>query len=338
MKSRIRNTLTLNNNTSLVNMENQSHKNWKFQDTLNDPKNAIWASLLVMLLDGIFVIAPGYLIALILEQTEWTYLTELTISFSVQFICAGLTLLVIVPGILGVPTKLRPFKEYLQSIRLGNYKPLGKIIFIGLTGTIFILFLCIFLPSTTGNLVFQPDQVFGPPVREGSTVGFPALGWFGFIDMLIPGIWEEVIGRGIILTLLLRKYPKEKGDHHKAIALAGFLFGFMHMMNIPNLINDPYFVIGQVIWSTIIGIAWGYVAVGTNSLVPSIFIHWMIDTFSHYITFDGDMMVFMVLFLVAMLIGSGLIIFLVYQTTDIREFDKKNSELGRIQKSIRPFP
>ena len=306
-----------------MNMENKTNKKWKFQETLKDPKNAIWTSLLVMLLDGIFVIGPGYLIAFILEQTEWTYLTELTISFSVQFICAGITLLVIVPGILGVPTKLKPFKEYLTLIRLGNYKPVGKIIFIGLSGTIFILFLCIFLPSMTGNLIFLPEQVFGTPIRDGSTTGFPALGWFGFIDFLIPGIWEEVIGRGIILTLLLRKYPKKKGEHHKAIALGGFLFGLMHMMNIPNLISDPYFVLGQVIWSTIIGIAWGYVAVGTNSLLPSMFIHWMIDTFSHYITFDGDMMVFMVLFLIAMIIGSGLIILLVYQTTNLGDFDKK---------------
>jgi len=182
----------------------------------------------------------------------------------------------------------------------------------------------------TGGLIFQPENIFGPPIRNDIAPENSVVGWFGFIKFLVPGIWEEVIGRGIILTVLLRKYPLEKGEHHKAIVLGGFLFGLMHLLDIQSLITQPTFVIGQVVWSTIIGIAWGYTAVGTNSLYPSIFIHWIIDVFSSYITFAGDINLFMVLFLMAMVIGSGLIILLVYQTTNIRDFDKKSLQADNL--------
>lgn len=295
----------------------------KVHEKMKDPNNAIWVSILIMLFWGIFVIIPRYFTAYFLDIIELDYLTELTISFLVQFLFAGITLLVLIPILLGVPTTFKPYYGYLESIRLKNYKPIGKIIFIGITSSVFILFFSLFLPSMTGDLIIQPDRVFGPPVRDNNAPENSVLGWFGFIMFLIPGIWEEVIGRGIILTVLLRKYPLEKGKHHKAIAIGGFIFGLMHLLNIPKLINEPSFVLGQVVWSTIIGIAWGYVAIGTNSLYPSIFIHWIIDVFSSYISFDGDFMVFAGLFMMAIIIGSGLTILLVYQTTNIRNFDKK---------------
>jgi len=295
----------------------------KVNEKMNDPNNAIWVSILIMLFWGIFVIIPRYITAYFLDIIKLDYLTGLTISFLVQFLFAGITLLVLIPVLLGVPTTFKPYYGYLESIRLKNYKPIGKIIFIGITSSVFILFFSIFLPSMTGDLIIQPDRVFGPPVRDNNAPDNSVLGWFGFIMFLIPGIWEEVIGRGIILTVLLRKYPLEKGKHHKAIAIGGFIFGLMHLLNIPKLINEPSFVLGQVVWSTIIGIAWGYVAIGTNSLYPSIFIHWIIDVFSSYISFDGDPMVFAGLFMMAIIIGSGLTILLVYQTTNIRNFDKK---------------
>lgn len=295
-------------------------------EKINKPNNAIWVSILVMFFWGIFVIIPRYITTYFLDIIELDYITELTILFSVQFLFAGITLLVLIPVLLGVPTTFKPYRGYLESIRLTNYKPIGKIIFVGITGAVFILFFAIFLPSMTGNLIIQPDRVFGAPVRDNYAPENSVIGWFGFIKFLVPGIWEEVIGRGIILAVLLRKYPLEKGEHHKAIALGAFIFGLMHLLDIPSLINEPSFVIGQLVWSTIIGIAWGYVTIGTNSLYPSIFIHWIIDVFSSYISFDGDINVFMGLFMMAIIIGSGLTILLVYQTTNIGDFSSKKKE------------
>jgi len=317
------NTTSLNDKHKIGEKRKRFPKNMKIHEKMNEPNNAIWVSILIMLFWGIFVIIPRYITTYFLDIIKLDYITELTILFLVQFLFAGITLLTLIPILLGVPTTFKPYHGYLESIRLTNYKPIGKIIFIGITGSVFILFFAIFLPSMTGNLIIQPDSVFGSPVRDINAPENSVVGWFGFIKFLVPGIWEEVIGRGIILTVLLRKYPLEKGVHHKAIALGGFLFGSMHLLDIPSLINEPTFVIGQVVWSTIIGIAWGYVAIGTNSLYPSIFIHWIIDIFSSYISFAGDINLFLVLFLLAIVIGSGLIILLVYQTTNIGDFHKK---------------
>ena len=53
------------------------------------------------------------------------------------------------------------------------------------------------------------------------------LGWFLFILMLIPGIWEEVAFRGVILNLQLKKY-----SNTISIMLYGVLFGLFHLTNL----------------------------------------------------------------------------------------------------------
>jgi membrane protease YdiL (CAAX protease family) len=286
-------------------------------DTMNDPKHAVWVSLLVMVFWGIFVIIPRNLVDILFEVTEFDYLTELIISFVVQFLSAGFAFLILVPLLLGVPTKISPFRSYLKSIHLIEFQNLKKLIFIGLTITIYIIFFALFLPSTTGDLLLYPEKVFGHPVRNTEVPAESTMGWFAFIYMLIPGIWEEVLARGIILAILLKKYPEEKGQHHKAILLGGFIFGLTHLLDIPELITSPTFVLGQLVWAAVIGIAWGYVRVGTNSLLPGIISHWLVDSFSAYLGFSGDMMVFLVLFMLSLVISSVFTILLVYQTTDL---------------------
>lgn len=286
-------------------------------DKMNDPKHAVWVSLLVMTFWGIFVIIPRNLAVILTEVTEFNYLTELAISFVIQFVSAGIAFLILVPLLLGVPTKISPFRSYLKSIRLIEFQNLSKLFFIGFTVTIYIIFFAIFLPSTTGDLLLYPEKVFGQPVRNTEVPEESTMGWFAFIYMLVPGIWEEVFARGIILEILLKKYPEEKGQHHKAIFLGGFIFGLTHLLDIPELISSPSFVLGQLVWAAVIGIAWGYVRVGTNSLLPSITSHWPVDSFPAYLGFSGDMMVFLLLFLLALVVASLFTILLVYQTTDL---------------------
>lgn len=249
------------------------------------------------------------------------YLLELTISFSIQFMFAGFTCLVIIPFLLKTPKRIKPYKDFLQIIHLSNYKPIGKLLFIGITATIFVLFFSLFLTSTPGNLILSPENVFGPPIRDKT------MGWFGFIHYLIPGVWEEVYARGLVLAVLLRLYSKEQGRQHKAIIIGGIIFGCSHLLSVPILISNPIYAITQVGYTSVIGIAFGYVAVGTGSHLPSIICHWLIDTFSVYITPSGGIILFLVLFMTAIIIASVLIIILIYQTTNLGEFseDKKIS-------------
>jgi len=242
------------------------------------------------------------------------YLFEISISFSIQFIFAGFSLLVIIPFLLQTPKGIKPYKDFLQTIRLSNHKPVGKLLFIGLTATILVLFFSLFLTSIPGNLVLNPENVFGPPIRDET------MGWFGFIHYLIPGVWEEVYARGILLAILLKLYPKEQGRQRKAIIIGGIIFGCSHMLSVPSLISNPIYILTQVVYASIIGIAFGYIAVATDSLLPSIICHWLIDTFSVYISTSGDIFLFLTLFMIGIIIASGFIIVLVYQTTNIGEF------------------
>jgi len=286
---------------------------------LENPKNAIWVSILITLVFGFMVIISQLISTYLIIPLGLDYLFELYISFFIQFSFAGFSLLVIIPLLLKTPKSIKPYKDFLQTIRLSNNKPVSKLLFIGITGTVFVLFFSLFLTSIPGNLILTPQNVFGPPIRNETR------GWFGFIHNLIPGVWEEVYARGLLLAVLLRLYPKEQGHQRKAIIIGGIIFGCSHMLGVPMLISNPIYILIQVVYASIIGIAFGYVAIGTGSLLPSIICHWLIDTFAVYIASSGGNILFLILFMMGIIIASGLIILLVYQTTNYGDFkeDKK---------------
>ena len=288
-------------------------------EKLQNPKNAIWTSILITFVFGFMVIISQLISTYLITPLGLDYLFELFISFSIQFIFAGFACLVMIPFLLKTPKEFKPYKDFLQAIHLSNHKPVDKLLYIGITGTVFVLFFSLFLTSIPGNLILTPENVFGPPIRDET------MGWFGFIHHLIPGVWEEVYARGIILAVLLRLYPKEQGRQRKAIIIGGIIFGCSHMLSIPILISNPIFILTQVVYASIIGIAFGYIAVGTGSLLPSIICHWLIDTFSVYITTSGGNILFLILFMMGIIIASVFIIILVCQTTNIGDFkeDKK---------------
>jgi membrane protease YdiL (CAAX protease family) len=287
-----------------------------FYEKLQNPKNAIWTSILITLVFGFMVIISQLISTYLISPLGLNYLHELSISFSIQFVFAGFTCLVMIPFLLKTPKGIRPYKDFLQAIRLYNYKPVGKLLFIGITGTVFVLFFSLFLTSIPGNLILTPENVFGPPIRDET------MGWFGIIHHLIPGVWEEVYARGFLLAILLRLYPKEQGRQSKAIIIGGIIFGCSHLLSVPILISNPIYALTQVVYASVIGIAFGYVAVGTGSLLPSIICHWLIDSFSVYIAPSGGTILFLILFMTAIIVASGFIIVLVYQTTNIGDFSK----------------
>ena len=286
-----------------------------FYAKLQDPKNAIWVAILITLIFGFMVIISQLISTYLISPLGWDYLVKQFISFFIQFGFAGFATLVGIPILLKMPKPIKPYKDFLQVIRLSNHKPIGKLLFIGLTAAIFVLFFSLFLTSIPGNLILTPENVFGPPI-EGETMG-----WFGFIHCLIPGVWEEVYARGLVLAVLLRLYLQKQGGQQKAIIIGGILFGCIHLLSVPVLISNPIYALTQVVYASIIGIAFGYIAVGTGSLLPSIICHWLIDSFSVYIAPSGGYILFLILFMIAVIIASGLIIVMVYQTTNIGQIN-----------------
>ncbi|MFX0012398.1 MAG: lysostaphin resistance A-like protein [Candidatus Hermodarchaeota archaeon] len=97
-----------------------------------------------------------------------------------------------------------------------------------------------------------------------------------WIFMLQPGIWEEVAFRGIPIPLLSRRYTKRT-----AIIISSIVFGIAHSFNIISPLlrgGDISVVVFQVVYTCFLGLLMGYLFVKTNSLIPSIILHYLIDT------------------------------------------------------------
>ena len=71
-------------------------------------------------------------------------------------------------------------------------------------------------------------------------------GIFLFFSMLIWGIWEEVLFRGVILTMLLKNY-----GNSKAIIINSMVFGLYHCFNFLGG-ADPILIIIQIISSLVL--------------------------------------------------------------------------------------
>jgi len=200
------------------------------------------------------------------------YVQLLFFDFAFQFGFLTLLLLVIMPRGLKLPLMNESFREYLRGIKLTPTKPLFRNLVVGLSA--FLVFAAItFLGSIIlGTYVFDPSVLFGNPDPSS----FFGLGWFLFIFMLIPGIWEEVTFRGVAMPMLLKKYKLTF-----AIIINGIIFGLIHSFNtIPLLILgiNPISVLFQVVYAAFLGFAFAYMFIKTNSLIPGIIFHYLVDS------------------------------------------------------------
>ncbi|MFX0070504.1 MAG: lysostaphin resistance A-like protein, partial [Candidatus Hermodarchaeota archaeon] len=104
------------------------------------------------------------------------------------------------------------------------------------------------------------------------TYQLPKNNAFDWIGAFSNGIWEELLYRGIILHLFLKKYSK-----HKSVVLSSVLFGLSHSINLlfgANLIATLI----QLVFTTILGMMWGYMTIYSKSLIPAIICHYLADS------------------------------------------------------------
>lgn len=223
---------------------------------------------------GIFVLLVlyfiwGYLlypIAMLIYPllTDLPFTVAIFIEFILNFGFLALLWLVAVPHGLKLPKK-ENFQDFSRTIGLSRVKPLMSNLLLAVGGLIILGYSTAIFASLLGTWVFDPEVVFSTPSNSAG------LGWFIFIYMLIPGIWEEISFRGVILNLQLKKYSQIT-----SVILNGVLFGLFHYVNL--LVNpDLYLVSMQVIYAGCLGIAFGYMYVKTKSLLPCMVAHYLID-------------------------------------------------------------
>jgi membrane protease YdiL (CAAX protease family) len=189
-----------------------------------------------------------------------------------------LLLFVIVPFVLHIPKGKRSYKEFLSDIRLSHVQPLLPLLLLGISCWL-ILAIC----QATGSIIYGLSQ--GQPLTTtflryvfDITVELPPASWS--LVTSIPSIFEEVLWRGIILTLFLSWYSKGK-----SIVISTVGFGLLHLFDLlPGSGHEVVWVLCSVVWAVIIGLFYGYVVLKSDSLLPAMLVHWLGNTFIYAFT------------------------------------------------------
>ena len=185
---------------------------------------------------------------------------DLVTGFPIRFGIRAILFLGIVPFILKIPNGLRSFTEYLEDIRITNYKPAGRIVIVTVGSTILLLVGLALAGILYGNFFLD----FSIIVSNESPMILIAIN---------AGLWEEIMWRGIVLTLLLKRYSVRI-----SIAINTVLFALAHLINLLAG-RDILLMIGQLIFVLIATPFLAYVFIKTESLLPAILIHYSIDAF-----------------------------------------------------------
>ncbi|MFX0176423.1 MAG: lysostaphin resistance A-like protein [Candidatus Hodarchaeota archaeon] len=200
------------------------------------------------------------------------YTQILFFDFTLQFGFLTLLLLVIIPKGLKLPRMNESFKHYLHGIQLSPVKPVLRNVLLGISSFLIFGAITFFGSNLLGTYVFNPSILFGNP----DPTTFLGLGWFLFIFMLIPGIWEEVAFRGVAMPMLLNKYKLTF-----ATIINGVIFGFIHSFNVITLLIlgiNPFAVLFQVVYAAFLGFAFAYMFIKSKSLIPGIIFHYLVDS------------------------------------------------------------
>jgi membrane protease YdiL (CAAX protease family) len=193
------------------------------------------------------------------------------------FIIEGFLILlffVVVPIGMKLPLKDETILSYTKNIGLTRAKPVIRNLILGFGSTAIFCGTLYIGAIVLGGIYLPPDFL----VRNPNPIygGIASFGWFIWIFMIRPGLWEEVAFRGVVIPLLSKKYKNVV-----VILISGVIFGLAHAFNIIGVLlsGGPHiFTFLQVIYSTLLGFSLGYMFIKSKSLLPCIIYHYLIDT------------------------------------------------------------
>ncbi len=199
-----------------------------------------------------------------------------TFGFWLNVLYKSLMVFLVAPFVLGYYRLTHSYTAYLSEIHLTCWQPALKLILLGVSCWL-ILALCqvactfIYRLSQGGAI----DLTF---LRSAFPLGseFPpqSFGWLNSTTSIL----EEITFRGMMLSLFLRFYTPPK-----AVLFSALGFGVFHLMGLLDG-AAPVWVIGMVIWATILGVCYGYITLKTGSLLPAILIHFLCNLFIYPLT------------------------------------------------------
>lgn len=213
-------------------------------------------SIIILVATNFAIVAAAAALSLLIPSIDQNINQIMQIIITFMFWCSLVFL--IVPFMYKLPKKYDTLRDYLDGIHLTKCRPFSRILFYTVSCYfIFVIFQLI------GSLIY------GQYIFDTSRILPPQSYWFLNIN---AGLFEEIMFRGIILTLLIAHYSKKKSLYISAV-----VFGVVHYANLLHEFNYEYFIFtsAQVIWAIGMGLLWGYLIIKTNSLIPSIILHYL---------------------------------------------------------------
>lgn len=154
--------------------------------------------------------------------------------------------------------------DVFENFRFNKISLKAVLVAVGLGAIVF--FLNVYVSNFFNSII----QLFGykPAVSSSS---LPAEWWVLVLNLLctaiLPAICEEFLHRGMLMS------GNSCFGVKKSILISGVLFGLLHLN------------IEQFFYATIIGLFLGYLCWSTNSIYPSMIIHFMNNALSVFLSF-----------------------------------------------------
>ena len=168
-------------------------------------------------------------------------------------------------------------RDYLDEIRLTRVRPIIPLILLGLSGWVILAF-----SQAVGTIVFRLTE--GKPLTAAFVLSTISIAEdlpprsMSLFTSFAGSVFEEIVWRGIFLSLFLGFYSKRK-----AVIMAALGFSILHLINLTGD-RPTIWVMGQIVWAFILGLWYGYSVIKTDSLIPAMIVHWLGNAFIGSIT------------------------------------------------------
>lgn len=202
----------------------------------------------------IFLLILGFIALLQLEEPLRLFMINIDLpEFSIKLISEMATRVIIIIGSMIVIYKLNlsKFNGFRKEIKLSNIQAL----------TIPLLFV---LMATIGNW-----QVY---VDTNRTLLFLFLS-----SMIVVGLTEELIFRGIILALLIKVFKNNKATLYYSVLISSFIFAFGHYINLFEEHDNFWGISRQVFFAFSLGIFFSGLFLRTQNIIIPAIVHGLIN-------------------------------------------------------------
>ncbi|MFX1250785.1 MAG: CPBP family intramembrane glutamic endopeptidase [Promethearchaeota archaeon] len=201
----------------------------------------------------------------IISDIGITGVTNVLLSISVRFLISTLTLFLLIPYLFyRTPRNAEMYARELKFSQGNSWKQTITIGFISFT-----IFAVVSGSILLALGIFTDDPFIFLKNPTGSTGG-----WLWLLVAINPAIFEEMAFRGVLFSTLEKEYTERR-----VIWMTAVLFGLFHFTGLANG-ETIIGVILTAIMATTFALSWGYMNVKTNSVVPSMIVHYFINALS----------------------------------------------------------